>query len=320
MTAAVLLLAVSCTMTGKVQAKEEAFSSRGSLLYEDAAGRVEWCAEDLLLLRNKLSSIPKQCYDPACYTHEHRFTYQAVNDRTHTRHCDGCGESFDLVNEHAAMRKERCTISHEGRNYIVLQSVCECGWKWARETEHTLMFDPVDAVSHRSRCALENTAYCPGYASVTEEHYAYYYIPASDGEHHEKVCLDCGYQEEETCSFNPENPEDDETGTDENLCRCVCGNSIKQEETEKEPAPAETPEMPEETPEESAKEPEEPSEEPTKEPGKPSEEPTKEPGESSEQEDTSELPSEQPEPENGSTESAAWANNIINKFCVYTKP
>lgn len=238
--AVALLIGISATL-GTAQAKEETFVSRGSLIYEDGKGKTAWCAEDLLLISEKLSSIPERCYDPARYTHDHNWVYRDINDKMHTRHCDGCGTAYDITNTHKAVREERCVIPHgegsySGRNYI-----CECGWQWVRETGHTLLFEPVDAVSHTSRCVLDGTVYCQGYEPVTEEHYAYYYVPGEDGIHHEKVCLDCGWREEEMCCFSQENPEGEETEPDENLRWCVCGNREKQEEEPVE----EIPEMPE---------------------------------------------------------------------------
>lgn len=250
--AALLLTGFSATL-GTVQAKEENLASRGSLVYEDDRGKTEWYAEDLLWISEKLSSIPEQCYDPARYTHEHDWVYRDINDKTHTRHCDGCGAAYDITNTHKAVREERCVIAHgegsySGRNYI-----CECGWQWMRENGHTLLFEAVDAVSHTSRCALDGTAYCQGYEPVTEEHYAYYYVPGEDGMHHEKVCLDCGWREEEMCCFSQENPEGEEAEADETLRWCVCGNKEKQKDTSEEdpseentapPSLGEAPEMP----------------------------------------------------------------------------
>lgn len=131
-----------------------------------------------------------------------------------------------------------------------------------RETGHTLSYHPLDAVNHTIRCALDGSAFCQGYEPVTEEHYAYYYVPDDEGTRHWKVCIDCGYRAEEACSFSLEKPplredaEDvntDETQQDADRRWCVCGNSrdMKQEDgetdIEKEPAsPAdeEPPEMP----------------------------------------------------------------------------
>lgn len=247
MIAAVILMTGICTTLGTAQAKEEAFASRGSLVFEDNRGRLEWNTEDLLLLKEKLSSIPNQCFDPACYTHDHNWVYQDINESTHTRHCDGCGSAFDSISGHMAVREECCVISHDGREYPGQKFICTCGWQWMRETAHTLLCEPVDAVNHTIRCALDGSAYCRGYESVMEEHYAYYYVPDEDGMRHGKVCLDCGYREEELCSFTleeapvqekteGENSKEDQAVQGEVYRWCVCGNCMKQEAAQEDPA------------------------------------------------------------------------------------
>lgn len=264
-TAAVVCMTGFCTTFGTAQAKEDTLASRGSLIYEAGKGRterLEWYAEDLLLLKEKLSTIPDHCFDPACYTHVHNWVYQNINESTHTKHCDGCGSAFDSTGVHAAVREERCVISHAGQAYPGRKSICECGRQWMLETSHTLLHEPIDAVNHKIRCALDGSVYCRGYESVTEEHYAYYYVPDEDGTHHGKICLDCDYREEEPCSFTleeapmqgeteDETPKEDQTVQDEGLRWCVCGNcsNAKQEDVEtnpeEEPVPVvgEPPEM-----------------------------------------------------------------------------
>ena len=267
MTVMGILMAVTCSTLGTVQAKEETFASRGNLIYVDGSRSREglaWYMEDLLLLKEKLSTIPSQCFDPACYTHEHCWVYQDMNENTHTKHCDGCGAAFDSTGAHVAVREERCVISHGGREYPGRKFICDCGWQWMRETGHTLLYNPLDAVNHTIRCALDGSAYCQGYEPVTEEHYAYYYVPDDDGVRHWKVCIDCGYREEEACGFSFEKPPLQEDAEDENTdetqteqdadCRwCVCGNckNIKQEDGETDieeepvvPAEEESPELP----------------------------------------------------------------------------
>lgn len=298
--AAVIWMTGTWSALGTAQAKEETLASHGNFIYENSGRngeRLEWYAEDLLLLKEKLSTIPEQCFDPACYTHEHCFVYRDITENTHTKHCEECGAAFDSISAHAAVREERCTISHGGKEYLGRKFICECGWQWMRETGHTLLYEPSDAVNHTVRCALDGSAYCQGYEPVTEEHYAYYYVPDEEGMRHEKVCLDCGYREEEACSFSLEKPplqgdaedgnaEDDQTGQDAVYRWCVCGNcrNTKRDDAEitleEEPAPpavGEPPEMPD-TPEDPA---DEESEQP-KQPESPADEET--------------LPSETPEP------------------------
>lgn len=97
--------------------------------------------------------------------------------------------------------------------------------QWVQEAAHVLVFEQVDANCHRSRCVLDEEGYCLGYEPILEEHYAYYYIPDSDGEHHRRICFDCGYQVEETCSFTLESWEKEtEIQTDESVRYCECGN------------------------------------------------------------------------------------------------
>lgn len=251
MTVAVILMTGVCSTLGTAQAKEETLASRGNLIYEDAGGDTEglkWYAEDLLMLKEKLAAIPSQCFDPACYTHEHCWVYQDIDENTHTRHCDGCGAAFDSTDAHVAVREERAVISCNGQEYSGRKFICDCGWQWMRETGHTLLHDPLDAVNHTIRCALDDSDYCQGYEPVTEEHYAYYYVPDDDGMRHGKVCIDCGYREEETCSFSLEKPplqedvedenEDEaQTGQDADCRWCVCGNcrNEKQENAETDP-------------------------------------------------------------------------------------
>lgn len=304
---AVILLMGLFTMTGTVQAKEETIVSGGSLIYEDNRGRMEWFAEDLVLLREKLSSVSGQCYEPSCYTHDHNWVYRDINDKTHTRHCDGCGNAYDLINSHTASQEESCVISYGEKTYQGLQYVCECGRQWMLETGHTLLFEPVDAISHRSRCALEGTAYCQGYESVLEEHYAYSYVRNEDGAHHKKICLDCGYQEEESCSFTLESPgsDEEEPDTKEDVRWCVCGNCVKQENAGEEPAqptlgePPKEPEKPveegekTETPVDEEEKPETPAEGEA-EPEKPVEEEEK-PETPAEEEEKPETPVEEEE-------------------------
>ena len=152
----------------------------------------------------------------------------------------------DSISGHMAVREECWVISHDGREYPGQKFICTCGWQWMRETAHTLLCEPVDAVNHTIRCALDGSAYCRGYESVMEEHYAYYYVPDEDGMRHGKVCLDCGYREEELCSFTleeapvqekteGENSKEDQAVQGEVYRWCVCGNCMKQEAAQEDP-------------------------------------------------------------------------------------
>lgn len=261
MAAALLALVLgSCTLTPTVRAAEAqseesgqpaawtGLSSRGSLVYREAKKGAQIYAADFLLLRDRLNTIPDTVFEPACYTHTHRWEYLHVNGETHTRHCESCGDAFDLVDQHRAERRESCTLSYQGAEYPGIRYTCACGYQWECEEAHTLLFEAVDETCHRSRCCLEGTPFCAGYEPVTEEHYAFHYIPCEDGRHHERVCMDCGHRDEEECSFilsDADSGEEDDSGGDETdseendggtgsenvsvdgVRRCWCGNIEK---------------------------------------------------------------------------------------------
>ncbi len=212
----------------------EGLSSRGSLVYRQEEEGAQIYAADFLLLRDRLGIIPDTVFEPACYAHNHQWEYLDTNGETHTRHCSICGHAFDLVSIHKAERRETCSLFHEGTTYPGIRYTCVCGYQWECEKAHTLFFESVDEAGHRSGCRLNGTGFCPGYEPVTEEHYAYCYNSCGDGRHHEKICLDCGYQSEEACSFtlldsdgeendSGESGEDDSGGND-GVRRCWCGN------------------------------------------------------------------------------------------------
>lgn len=229
--AALLALVLGvCMLTTTVRAEEmqteeagqtaawTGLASRGSLVYREEEKGAQIYAADFLLLRDRLDTIPDTVFEPACYAHTHRWKYLHVNGETHTRHCESCGDAFDLVSAHRAKQRENSTLSHEGVEYPGIRYTCACGYQWEREEAHTLLFEAVDETCHRSRCCLEGTPFCQGYEPVTEEHYAYQYIPCEDGRHHERVCADCGYRDEEECSFSLSDTDsgEDDNGGDEN--------------------------------------------------------------------------------------------------------
>lgn len=212
--------------------------SRGNLIYRQGEKGVQIYEADFLLLQNRLSTIPDTVFEPACYTHTHRWEYLRINEETHTRHCETCGNAFDLVGVHKAERQENCTLSYDGAEYPGICYTCVCGYQWKREEAHTPDFEPVDENTHRSRCRLDGTGFCEGYEPVIEEHYAYYYKPCKDGKHHERICMDCGYQAEEECRFADS---DSDGGNDGGSRRCWCGNVEKPDvETEEDSTGAET--------------------------------------------------------------------------------
>lgn len=237
-----LLLFVLCFGAGipKTDVKAAQTSvSHGNLIYEEGYRNACFYAEDILLLEEKLSSIPEQCFDPLCYAHTHNWEYCRINERTHTRHCAECGEANDLTSAHRADRWESDTISHEGKTYPAKRFTCACGYQWRMELNHTIAYETVNELSHRGRCVLDGTVYCRGYEPIVEEHYAWYYEMGEDGIHHEKICFDCGLEMEEVCSF-------DEMVEDEELRVCICGRSAEREEESEAPDQPETEEPPEE--------------------------------------------------------------------------
>ncbi len=211
--------------TCKVQAKETAPSFRGSIIYQQEGKEAAWYVEDLILLEDRLSAMPEDTFDPACYTHTHRWEYRDINEKTHTRHCAVCGSAYDLTAAHTARQEEDCPIDFEGETYPGRRYTCICGYQWVREAAHELVFETVDETNHRIRCALDDTDYCRGHEPVEEEHYAYTYVPCQDGTHHKKICIDCGFiAGEEDCSFTQKPIPGEEDDRDPNLFYCACGN------------------------------------------------------------------------------------------------
>lgn len=231
-----------CGTAEETHAKGAEISSQGAIVYRDDGEKAEIYAADFLLLKEKLDTISDEIFSPSYYAHVHQWEYKDMNDRTHTKHCAECGDTYDLTNAHQAVREEDCTIISEGKEYPGRRYSCECGRQWVQEAAHALVFELVDEICHRSRCILEEEGYCQGYEPVLEEHYAYYYIPDPDGAHHRKNCFDCAYQVEEVCDFTLDSW-DEEIEPDASVRYCECGNSRHTEEgemTEPEPTEPET--------------------------------------------------------------------------------
>lgn len=207
--------------------------SHGNLIYEDGRGSACLYAADILLLEEKISSIPERGFDPLCYAHTHNWEYRDINESTHTRHCADCGEANDLISAHRAERWERDTIFYEGKSYPAKRYTCACGYQWRMELTHNLIYEATDELSHHGRCELDGTPYCTGYDPSEEEHYAWYYEGSDDELHHTKICFDCGYRIEEDCCFL-----EDENG--DGPSACVCGRNAPSEV----PDVGEAPELP----------------------------------------------------------------------------
>lgn len=242
-----------CGTVQAAQAKGVEVSSRGAIVYQNDSEKAEIYAADLLVLKEKLDTVSDEIFSPSYYAHVHQWEYKNVNERTHTKHCEKCGDAYDLTNAHRAVCEEECTITSGGKEYPGRRYSCECGQQWVQEAVHALVFELVDENCHRSRCVLEEEGYCQGYEPVLEEHYAYYYIPDPDGVRHRKICFDCAYQVEETCDFTLESW-DEEIEPDASVRYCECGNSRQTEEGETTEPETDGSEKPAEEPEGSVSE------------------------------------------------------------------
>lgn len=242
----VLVLSV-IPKAGAVQAKETGLLSRGSIICQQDDTEAALYAEDLIFLKNQISSIPEDTFDPARYMHTHQWEYRDINEKTHTKHCSICGTIYDLTSTHTVKQEENYPITYKGGTYSGRRCRCVCGYQWVREAAHELVFEKVDETNHRIRCALEDTGFCRGFEPIEEEHYAYSYMPCQDGIHHKKICIDCGQiLGEEECSFTQQPAAGEEGDRDPALLYCVCGNGqmpISGEEQPKEESEGET-EMP----------------------------------------------------------------------------
>lgn len=199
--------------------------SCGSIIYKDNSGSVELYAEDIALLQEKLASVPEDIFDPVLYSHMHEWEYINVNQYTHTRHCDGCGSSYDMVSAHNAVKSRICTITYEGKEYSGREKSCSCGYAWKEEMYHNLIYSPADATYHTLSCALDGTDYCSGLVAEESEHITTAY-PEEDAAHHRLVCDYCGFAGEmQACIFDYDSVEESEDPT---LIQryCVCGNYI----------------------------------------------------------------------------------------------
>ena len=247
------LTLVLCITAEAAQAEGAAARSQGAIVYQEDGKTAEIYAADFFFLKEKLDTIPDEVFSPSYYTHVHQWEYRNVNDRTHTKHCEKCGDSYDLTSVHQAVREEDCIITSRGKEYPGRRYGCECGYQWVQEAAHALVFEQVDENCHRSRCVLEEEGYCRGYEPVLEEHYAYYYIPEPDGAHHRKICFDCAYQVEEACDFTLESWDED-VEPDPSVRYCECGNSSQTEEGETTEPETDGEEKPEEKTESSVSE------------------------------------------------------------------
>lgn len=207
--------------------------SYGSIVYEDPNGSVKIYADDIVLLQEKLASVPDEIFDPILYSHTHVWEYINITDQSHTKHCDGCGEKYDLVNQHSAMETEECTIFSDGKEYPGYEMVCECGYRWKAEADHSLIYIPQNGTYHTLSCALDGTDYCSGTDSEDILHEIA--LQPADDTHHQNVCEICGYKGDiEVCVFDI--PDADSLMEGGNMAEirkyCECGNSITEPKEE----------------------------------------------------------------------------------------
>lgn len=224
------------------EADERAVKSYGTIVYEDKNGSVRFYAEDIILLQEKLASIPEEIFDPVLYSHTHVWEYIDVTDRSHIKHCDICGSRYDLINEHSEAAVKACTITLNGHDYPGYEKACECGYTWQTENGHSLIYTSKDENYHSQSCALDGTSYCMGIEKVDLPHNITLY--PTDQTHHQKRCSECGYQGDiEECIFDLEEQTTDIQETDSISERagetatevrkyCVCGNYITEPKTD----------------------------------------------------------------------------------------
>ncbi len=70
--AALFFIYIPCSCyayANSAEVPEVNIRSYGSIVYEDENGTVKIYAEDIAFLQEKLSSIPKEIFDPAVYSH-----------------------------------------------------------------------------------------------------------------------------------------------------------------------------------------------------------------------------------------------------------
>lgn len=204
----------------RAAAADTGIKSKGNIIYESSAGSVKLYAEDIALLQEKISSIPEEIFDPYLYSHSHQWEYLDVTKETHKKHCSACGSAYDVINPHTAALKKECNITYDGKEYSGYENACVCGYRWAEEMGHTIVYNPKDERCHTITCELAGTQYCIG-KELQEEAHGFNLYPI-DQNHHQNVCDTCDYKEEqEECTFDEEIIMED---TGEKRKYCICGN------------------------------------------------------------------------------------------------
>lgn len=230
--AMIILIGIPCVVKAAESSGSDdaVLKSYGNIFYEDATGSVRIYAEDIALLQEKLASIPDEIFDPVLYSHTHVWEYIDITEQGHTKHCEGCGSKFDLVNQHSVAETKECTISYNGRDYPGYENICECGYTWKEEAGHILIYTQKDEIYHAVSCELAGTSYCPG-MEYDEMSHGITLCPIDDSRH-QAVCGDCGYKGDiSECVFDILG---DATDNSAATRYCKCGNSITETQHESE--------------------------------------------------------------------------------------
>lgn len=221
----------------KLPAPEIELKSYGNIIYEDENGTVQLYADDIALLKEKISSIPEDIFDAGIYSHVHEWKYINVNEETHTRTCEKCGSQHDITNTHKPVKSEECSLEYHSKIYDGYMNTCKCGYTWETEKTHTNTYSIVDETKHRVTCALSGTKYCAGMEAYDEGH-TLSFVP-KDNNTHAIRCELCSYEKTENCSYAKE-VQDENTGVKKLLCEC--GNYVVvTEDPEPDPDPDQNP-------------------------------------------------------------------------------
>lgn len=193
--------------------------SYGNIIYEDENGFVKIFAEDISFLKDEISSLPKDIFEPVFYSHNHDWKYVGVSEENHTRQCNICGTV--ITNVHRATDHKECSFVYNNKTYAGYDLICKCGYTWQEERGHNYKYTPLNAEKHIVSCVLNGTKYCGGMAEYEEEHILSK-VPDTD-DTHKVICSSCLYEKVESCIFT-QYFHDELTGEDRLICEC--GNYI----------------------------------------------------------------------------------------------
>lgn len=212
-----------------VETSEINMRSYGNIMYEDENGSVKIYAEDIEFLKEKLSSLPEDIFNPEFYSRIHEWKYIDVNEKTHTQQCGVCNTI--ITNAHKAIEQEKCNFTYDNKTYDGYSYLCKCGYYWQGEQAHNYAYTSLDAEAHMTSCVLNGTKYCKGMAEYEEDHVLS--IVSTTDCTHKVTCNLCLYERDENCNFTIDFL-DEITG--EECLLCDCGNYIViEEETDLDP-------------------------------------------------------------------------------------